>query len=161
MASRAWCPTPRNASVPLRHWSKRGRGSTTSRLDLAARERLGAEWLDWLDGYLVAVRNAESELETLNARVGVATEGLTREVYEALPADDRREVLGGFLDCVFVRRSKGRGRNVDPIDERTRVLWRGQAPDDLPRKRVVNDVRSFDFDEYDAVAGMAPAQNGG
>jgi hypothetical protein len=60
---------------------------------------------------------------------------------------------------VFVRRSRGRGRNVDPIDERSRILWRGQAPADLPRRRVVNPIISFDFDEHDIEAGMATAQD--
>ena len=47
---------------------------------------------------------------------GAAMSGLTRDHYLALSPADRREVLGGFIDTVMVRRSRGRGRNVDPID---------------------------------------------
>jgi hypothetical protein len=130
------------------------------RRDRAARRKLGAQWHDWLDDYLRAVREAEAELQRVDGRVAAVSEGLTRDHYLALPTAERREVLGGFLDTVFVRRSVGRGRNVDPIDKRSRILWRGQAPDDLPRRRVVNPVIPFDFDEHDVEAGMATAQDG-
>jgi site-specific DNA recombinase len=117
------------------------------RRDRAARRKLGSEWHEWLDTYLGAVRNAEVALECLNLHVGLGREGLTREHYLALPSDDRREVLAGFIDCVIVRRSRGRGRNVDPIADRTRILWRGQAPADLPRRRVASPIAAFDFED--------------
>lgn len=126
------------------------------RRDRAARRKLGAEWHDWLDTYLAAVREAETELDRLNLQAGLGSEGLTREHYLALPSGDRREVLAGFIDCVFVRRSRGRGRNVDPIDRRTRILWRGQAPTDLPRRRVANVIAPFDFEDG-VEAGVAAA----
>jgi DNA invertase Pin-like site-specific DNA recombinase len=130
------------------------------RRDRAARRKLGPQWHDWLDDYLRAVREAEAELQHVDARVSAISEGLTRDHYLALPLTERREVLGGFIDCVFVRRSRGRGRNVDPIDERSRILWRGQAPADLPRRRVVNPIIPFDFDEHDIEAGMTATENG-
>jgi site-specific DNA recombinase len=117
------------------------------RRDLAARRKLGAEWHDWLDTYLRAVREAETALERLDLEVGLSRKGLTRDHYLALPSDDRREVLAGFIDTVIVRRSQGRGRNVDPISDRTRILWRGQAPDDLPRRRIANVIAPFDFED--------------
>jgi DNA invertase Pin-like site-specific DNA recombinase len=129
------------------------------RHDREARRKLGAQWHDWLDDYLRAVREAEADLERVDARSAAVSEGLTRDHYLALPVLERREVLGGFIDCVFVRRSVGRGRNVDPIDQRTRILWRGQAPADLPRRRVVNPVVPFDFGEHDIEAGMAATQD--
>jgi hypothetical protein len=128
------------------------------RRDTAARKKLGAEWHDWLDEYLAAVRIAEAELDRLNAQVGMGAEGLTREHYLALPQPDRREVLAGFIDCVMVRRSRGRGRNVDPISGRTRILWRGQAPADLPRRRVASPIVSFDFEEG-VETGVVSAQD--
>jgi site-specific DNA recombinase len=131
------------------------------RRDRSARRKLGPElWHEMLDDHLRAVRGAEAELNRLDARVGAVAEGLTREHYLALPVPERREVLAGFIDTVFVRRSRGRGRNVDPIDERTRILWRGQAPDDLPRRRVVNPIVAFDFDKHDIEARVATAQDG-
>jgi hypothetical protein len=112
--------------------------------DRSARRKLGAEWHDWLDEYLRAVQAAGARLEQVDQRIGVVQSGLTRNHYLGLPVDDRREVLAGFADCVFVRRSRGRGRNVDPVGIRTRILWRGQAPTDLPRRRVVNQIIPFD-----------------
>lgn len=119
------------------------------RRDREARRKLGpARWHEWLDDCLRAEREAETALALVNQRVGVVRAGLTRDHYLALPLDERREVLAGFIDCLFVRRSSGRGRNVDLIDARTRILWRGQAPDDLPRRRVINQIASFDFDDH-------------
>ncbi len=127
------------------------------RRDRAARRKLGAEgWHDWLDTYLAAVREAEAALDRLNLQVGLGSEGVTREHYLALPSDDRREVLAGFIDTVIVRRSRGRGRNVDPIGQRSRILWRGQAPADLPRRRVANPIVPFDFEDR-VEAGVAAA----
>lgn len=126
------------------------------RRDTAARNKLGAEWHDWLDEYLAAVRTAEAELDRLNTQVGMGAEGLTREHYLALPQPERREVLAGFIDCVMVRRSRGRGRNVDPIGDRTRILWRGQAPADLPRPRVASAIVPFEFEDR-VEAGVAAA----
>lgn len=129
------------------------------RRDREARRKLGPEWHEWLDEYLAAVREAEARLGQLDQRAEVAREGLTRDHFLDLPGDERREVLAGFMDCVFVRRSRGRGRNVDPIDTRARILWRGQAPPDLPRRRVVNPIISFDI-EADVEAGVVAAQDG-
>ena len=84
--------------------------------DRAARRKLGADWHEWLDTYLSAVRDLELELEKIDQRIGIVREGLTRKHYLDLPVSDRREVLAGFIDCLFVRRSRGRGRNVDPIE---------------------------------------------
>ena len=128
------------------------------RRDVSARKKLGAEWHDWLDEYLGAVHAAEAELDRLNAQVGMGAEGLTREHYLALPQSERREVLAGFIDCVMVRRSRGRGRNVDAIGNRTRILWRGQAPADLPRPRVASAIVPFDFEDG-VEAGVVAAEN--
>jgi hypothetical protein len=117
------------------------------RRDRAARRKLGADWHDWLDEYLRAVREAEAAIADLDQRVGVAVAGLTGDHLRGLGVDERREVFGGFIDCVFVRRSRGRGRHVDPVERRVRVLWRGQAPSDLPRQRVVNPIVPFDFED--------------
>lgn len=129
------------------------------RRDRAARRKLGDDlWHDTLDGFLRDVRDLEAELENIDQRIGAVREGLTRDAYLDLRVDDRREVLSGFIDCVFIRRSRGRGRNVDPIESRTRILWRGQAPADLPRRRVVNEIRSFDFKD-DVEAGVTTSEN--
>ncbi|MGN6869555.1 MAG: recombinase family protein [Solirubrobacteraceae bacterium] len=128
------------------------------RQDRAARRRLGGQWLEWLDTYLRAVSDLEGELRAIDERSGVGLEGLTRDRYLALDVDDRREVLGGFVDCIMVRPSRGRGRHVDPVERRTRILWRGQGPDDLPRRRVVNPIVSYAFED-DVEAGVVAAQD--
>lgn len=123
--------------------------------DTAARRKLGPEaWHEWLDSYLDAVREAEAALERLAGQSAAIGEGLTADHYLDLDLADRREVLGGFMDTVFVRRSRGRGRNTDAIDSRVRVLWRGQAPADLPRPRIASEIVSFDFSEGEVEAGV-------
>jgi site-specific DNA recombinase len=130
------------------------------RLDTEAKRVLGADWLDTLDAYKRAAADAASKLALIDARDGLASvEGMTREHFLALPVDDRREVLGGFIDAVIVRRSRGRGRHVDPVSERVRILWRGEAPADLPRQRVAAPIVPFVFDEPDVEAGMVAAQH--
>lgn len=129
------------------------------RHDTAAREVLGDDWLDTLQTYKRRMTDAVNALALIDARHGLASiEGVTREHFSALPVDDRREVLGGFIDAVMVRRSRGRGRHVDPVSNRTRILWRGQAPADLPRQRHSSSVAPFPFDEPDVEAGMMAAQ---
>jgi len=130
------------------------------RQDRAARRKLGAGWHDWLDDYLRALAEAEADLERLDGLIGAVEGGLTRDHYLALPTADRRQVLGEMIDAVFVRRSRGRGANVDPIESRVLILWRGEGPPDLPRTRVVNDVRPFDWPEDGVVAGVLPSKGG-
>jgi site-specific DNA recombinase len=124
------------------------------RRDRGARRRLGGAWLEWLDDYLKAVSDLEAELERIDQRSGTGLEGLTRDHYLDLDVDDRREVLGGFIDTIMVRPSRGRGRNVDPVERRARVLWRGEGPSDLPRRRVINEIVSYSFDEAQPAASL-------
>lgn len=128
------------------------------RQDRAARRKLGAAWHDWLDDYLRALADAEAELERLDGLIGAVEGGLTRDHYLALPTAERRQVLGEMIDAVFVRRSRGRGAHVDPIEGRVLVLWRGEGPADLPRRRAVNDLRPFAWPEDNVVAGVLPPQ---
>ena len=58
------------------------------------------------------------------------------------------------MDCMFARRSRGKGKNVDPVESRVRVLWRGEAPAYLPRPRVATEIVSFDFSEGKVEAGV-------
>jgi DNA invertase Pin-like site-specific DNA recombinase len=131
------------------------------RRDREARRKMGPEdWQDTLDIYLGALRAAEARLEEFDRQAGAVREGLTRDIYLSLPVDDRRQVIAGFIDTVMIRRSRGRGRNVDPVERRARILWRGEGPDDLPRRRVVNEIRSFVFGEHDVEPGVASPENG-
>jgi site-specific DNA recombinase len=129
------------------------------RKDTAARKKLGPAWHDWLDAYLKDEREAEIRVtQVTEASAGGGSRRLLRDDYLALPLAERRAVLAGSIDAVMVRRSHGRGRNVDPTPERTRILWRGEAPEDLPRQRRRNAIRPFVFDQDEIPAGMAAAE---
>jgi hypothetical protein len=47
-----------------------------------------------------------------------------------VPMTDRRRILGSSVDAVIV----SRGHSRVPIEERVTILWRGEGPDDLPRR---------------------------
>lgn len=126
------------------------------RRDTAARKKLGTAWHDWLDAYLKDEREAEARVaKAEEAAAATGRRRLLREDYLALPLAEKRAILAGSIDAVMVRRSRGRGRNVDPTPERTRILWRGEAPDDLPRQRRRNAIRPFVFDGDDVPAGVS------
>ena len=127
------------------------------RTDTSARKKLGDAWHDWLDAYLKDEREAEARLARVTEAESAGHLRLIREDYLALPVRERRAILAGSIDAVIVRRSHGRGRNVDPTPERTRILWRGEAPDDLPRQRRRNVVRPFVFEDY-IPAGVESAE---
>ncbi len=129
------------------------------RRDTAARKKLGAAWHDWLDAYLKDERDAEIRLAQVDeATSATGRRRLLRDDYLALPLSERRAVLAGSIDAVMVRRSRGRGRNVDPTPERSRILWRGEAPDDLPRQRRRNVIRPFAFDGNEIPAGVTATE---
>lgn len=129
------------------------------RQDTAARKKLGSAWHDWLDAYLKAEREAEAKLaQVQEATSATGRVRLLRDDYLALPLAERRAILAGAIDAVMVRRSRGKGRNVDPTPERTRILWRGEAPDDFPRQRRRNVIRPFVFDGNDVPAGVAATE---
>jgi len=131
------------------------------RHDTDARRRLGHDdWLDMLASFKARVDELEKLLDQAEAQFGAVEEGPTRDAYLAMPVEKQRRVMAGFIDCVMVRRSRGRGRNVDRVETRTRILWRGEAPDDLPRKRRANEIRSFTFgDEDDIEPGVLRPQD--
>lgn len=130
------------------------------RHDTESRRRLGHEdWLDMLSAFKATVDDLSSRLAEADRELGMVRAGLTRELYLDLPIVERRHVLAGFIDCVMVRKSRGRGRHVDPVETRTRILWRGEAPDDLPRKRRANRIVSFDFED-DIESRIAASEDG-
>ena len=129
------------------------------RRDTDARKRLGADWAAWLEPLQDDLDGYRAELARLDQGAEVVELGLASDRYWALPLADRRAVIARMIDAVFVRRSKGRGRHVDAIEDRTRILWHGEAPADLPRQRVRSTIRPFDFAEHDAAAGAVPLKD--
>jgi site-specific DNA recombinase len=79
-----------------------------------------------------------AELEASSRPAGVRIAD-ARAMWPELTVRERQKILRAAIDCVFLRR----GRQL-AIDDRALILWRGQAPDDLPRrglKRV--ELRPF------------------
>lgn len=129
------------------------------RQDTAARKKLGSAWHDWLDVYLKDEREAEAKLaQAQEATSATGRRRLVREDYAGLSLSEQRTILAGSIDAVMVRRSRGRGQNVDPTPERTRILWRGEAPDDFPRQRRRNSIRPFVFDGDEIPTGVTGAE---
>jgi DNA invertase Pin-like site-specific DNA recombinase len=86
--------------------------------------------------------------------------GLTvDDLWEAGGTSDQAALLAGAVDAVFVRRARSRGQGT-PIGDRARVLWRGEAPGDLPGRRGGVMRRFVDFDDAPGAAGMPRAGDG-
>jgi hypothetical protein len=105
--------------------------------DLTARRVLGSSYHEALAARAAAVDAAQADLK--RAAAGTATaENIER--YDDLPVADRKRILGSSIDAVIVKRAHSRV----PIEERVTILWRGEGPDDLPRRgRDNGPVRSY------------------
>jgi site-specific DNA recombinase len=95
--------------------------------DLTARHMLGERYHAALQARLDAVAQARAELQQASS---FAPDVEAIERYDELPIADRKRILGSSLDAVIVKR----GHAYIPIEKRVTILWRGQAPDDLPRR---------------------------
>jgi site-specific DNA recombinase len=83
--------------------------------------------------------DAENDLrEARQAALGIVAPD--QDIWDELPATERRRVLAEGIDCVFLRRT-----GQAPIADRSLILWRGEAPDDLPG-RGVRPVELIPFD---------------
>jgi hypothetical protein len=82
---------------------------------------------------------------------------MTADAYRSLERTERAAVLRAMVGCVFVRNVGGpRGPQAIPIDERrVRILWSGQAPDDLPAHNKVSAIAPWDGFEDEPPAGMS------
>jgi site-specific DNA recombinase len=95
--------------------------------DLTARRVLGAGYHDALAARAAAVDAAQAAMR--RAATGTATvENI--EGYDDLPVSDRKRILGSSIDAVIVDRAHSRVR----VEDRVRILWRGEGPEDLPRR---------------------------
>ena len=128
------------------------------RRDTAARRRLGALWLSFVEPLVEAVEVAERRVAELSAlRESPSLSGLTADAYRSLRREERAAVLGAMIGCVFARNVGGpRGPQAIPVDERrVRILWRGQAPTDLPAHNKASAVSPWCGFEDEPPAGMA------
>jgi site-specific DNA recombinase len=95
--------------------------------DLTARRVLGSGYHEALTARAAAVDAAQADLKCATA--GPATvENIER--YDDLPVSDRKRILGSSIDAVIVKRAHSRV----PVEDRVTILWRGEGPDDLPRR---------------------------
>jgi DNA invertase Pin-like site-specific DNA recombinase len=132
--------------------------------DASARRRLGAMWLSFVEPMVEAVHDAERRVAELHAsQLYPQLSGLTARAYRSLERVERAEVLRAMIGCVFVRNVGGpRGPQAIPIDaRRVRILWSGQAPDDLPATNKASAIVPWNGFEQEASAGMPPDQRAG
>ena len=128
------------------------------RRDTAARRRLGPLWLSFVEPLVEAVEIAEERVAALRAsQVDPSVSGLTADAYRSLNREERGAVLAAMIDCVFVRNVGGpRGPQAVPIDDRrVRILWRGQAPPDLPAHNKASAVVPWTGFEDEPPAGVS------
>jgi site-specific DNA recombinase len=128
------------------------------RRDTSARRRLGSLWLSFVDPLVEAVEVAEKQVAELHAsQASPSLSGLTADAYRSLEREERAAVLVAMIGCVFVRNVGGpRGPQAIPVDERrVRILWRGQAPTDLPAHNKASAVSPWRGFEDEPPAGMA------
>ncbi len=95
--------------------------------DLTARRALGAGYHAALQARAAAVDSARARLK----RAGSPRPHQEQlERYDELPLAERKRILGSSIDAIVVRR----GHSSVPTEERVEILWRGEGPDDLPRR---------------------------
>lgn len=63
-----------------------------------------------------------------------------RGLWPTLDISERRELLAGAIDCIFLRR----GRSV-PMGQRTHICWRGERPLEMPVPARMGVIVPFDF----------------
>ena len=99
--------------------------------DTTARRVLGAGYHAALEARGQAVNEAQSQLQRATA---LAPSAGQIERYDDLPIQDRKRIIGSSIDAVIVRRADAHV----PVEDRVTILWRGEGPDDLPRRGADN-----------------------
>jgi site-specific DNA recombinase len=95
--------------------------------DLTARRVLGSGYHAALEARATDVDQAQTEFQQASASAPSAE---AIEGYDELPIEERKRILSSSIDAVIVERAHARA----PLDERVTILWRGEGPDDLPRR---------------------------
>jgi hypothetical protein len=122
--------------------------------DLRIRSVLGQDgFLAGLEARTAALTAAQQALDRAQAGSPPPDLGASLDDWENLSLLERRALLRSGIDCIIVRRSKFK----TPMDERVRILWHGEAPDDLPRPGgTTNVLRPFDWPD-DPLSTRVPA----
>jgi site-specific DNA recombinase len=95
--------------------------------DVTARRLLGEGYHAALEQRAAAVNSARADLQKA---IAAGPNPATIERYDELPVTDRKRILGSSIDAIIVKR----GHSQAPIEQRVTILWRGEGPDDLPRR---------------------------
>jgi site-specific DNA recombinase len=105
--------------------------------DLTARRLLGDRYHVALQTRVDAVSEAQANIRS---NLGPTSDSQLIEGYEDLALEDRRRILGSSINTVIVKRGDARL----PLQHRVTVLWRGEGPEDLPRRgRDNGPIRSY------------------
>jgi site-specific DNA recombinase len=119
----------------------------------AAKFRAGTEVrqqaLDTARAELVVARQG-------SAFLGDLTPGSMLEAWPSLSVSEKRHLLAATVDAVFIRAVRGSGRAIPP-QERTRIFWRGEGPEDLPGRGRRVPLASFAWPDGPANIGVARA----
>ncbi len=95
--------------------------------DLTARRVLGGGYHAALEVRAAAVDQARTNLQRASASAP-STDVI--EGYDELPVEERKRIIGSSIDAVIVKRAT----TGAPVEQRVTILWRGEGPDDLPRR---------------------------
>ncbi|MGH2903494.1 MAG: recombinase family protein [Solirubrobacteraceae bacterium] len=105
--------------------------------DLTVRRVLGRRFHAALETRADAVTQAQAALQRT---IGQGADAFAIESYDELSVPERRRILGSSIDVVIVDRAPHQA----PLPERVTILWRGEGPEDLPRRgRENGPVRSY------------------
>jgi DNA invertase Pin-like site-specific DNA recombinase len=119
----------------------------------AAKFRAGTEVrqqaLDTARAELVVARQGSAFFRDL-------TPGSMLEAWPSLSVSEKRHLLAATVDAVFIRAVRGSGRAIPP-QERTRIFWRGEGPEDLPGRGRRVPLASFAWPDGPANIGVARA----
>jgi len=123
--------------------------------DLRIRSVLGQDgFLAGLEARTSAVAAAQGALDHAQAGSPPPDLGASLDDWENLSILERQALLRSGIDCIIVRRAKF----GTPMNERVRILWHGEAPDDLPRPGgIANVLRPFDWPDDPLSTGVAAA----
>jgi DNA invertase Pin-like site-specific DNA recombinase len=123
--------------------------------DLRIRSVLGQDgFLAGLEARTSALAATQEALDRAQAGAPSPDLGASLDDWESLSIIERRALLRAGIDCIFVRRAK----RSTPMSERVRILWHGEAPNDLPRPGVAAKiVRPFDWPDDPLTTGVPSA----
>ncbi len=120
--------------------------------DLRIRSVLGQDgFLAGLEARTAALAATQQALDRAQAGSSSPDLGGAMDDWESLSILERRALLRSGIDCIIVRRANFK----TPMRERVRILWHGEAPNDLPRPGGrANVLRPFDWPDEPLGTGM-------